>query len=126
MLVLSRKRDEGVTVTGPCRVTVVEILGEKVRLGFDAPADTIIHRNEVWAAIERENAGAEEVRQRNSNGEPLSAIEADLDYRDNQPRTTSVIPAACVAPEHRQSRSPLVECQENVAEAIRLIEGEIA
>jgi len=57
MLVLSRKSRESVVVGGISAVdrklvvTVLEIEGGKVRLGFDAPADVAVHREEVWQRI---------------------------------------------------------------------------
>jgi carbon storage regulator len=62
MLVLSRKSQESVVVGGISAVdrklvvTVLEIEGGKVRLGFEAPADVAVHRKEVWQRI-REAAG---------------------------------------------------------------------
>ena len=54
MLVLSRKRDESILIGDNIKVTVVDIRGDKVRLGIEAPKDTSIHRQEVYEAIERE------------------------------------------------------------------------
>ena len=54
MLVLSRKKNEAIVIGGQITIRVVEIRGDKVRLGFDAPDDVEIHRDEVWAAIQRE------------------------------------------------------------------------
>lgn len=58
MLVLTRKRDEVIVFTLPdgtkFYVTVIELRGDKVRLGIDAPADVAIHRFEVDEAIQRE------------------------------------------------------------------------
>lgn len=60
MLVLSRKKDQKIHITHPAvgtiTVMVVEIRGDKVRLGIDAPPEVTIHREEVAAAIEREKA----------------------------------------------------------------------
>jgi len=56
MLVLSRQRDEAVIINGNIKVVVVEIRGDKVRLGFDAPKEMPVHREEVWHAIERESS----------------------------------------------------------------------
>lgn len=53
MLVLSRKQHEGITIAGDIRVCIVEIRGDKVRLGIEAPADLSVHRDEVQQAIER-------------------------------------------------------------------------
>ena len=53
MLVLSRRQGERIHIGSDITVVVVEILGDKVRLGFDAPADVAIHREEVFRAIKR-------------------------------------------------------------------------
>lgn len=52
MLVLSRKKDETIVINGSIKVTVVEIRGDKVRLGIEAPRDVVVHRQEVLNAIE--------------------------------------------------------------------------
>lgn len=57
MLVLSRKVDEVVVIGGNIRVMIVEIRGDKVRLGIEAPRDVTVHRLEVAEAIEREKEG---------------------------------------------------------------------
>lgn len=54
MLVLSRKKNEQIKIGDDIEVVVVEIRGDKVRLGITAPKATPVHRLEVWAAIERE------------------------------------------------------------------------
>jgi carbon storage regulator len=54
MLVLTRHKDERVMIGDNIVVTVVEIRGDKVRLGFDAPRDVSVHRQEVAEAISRE------------------------------------------------------------------------
>ncbi len=51
MLVLSRQKDEAVLIGDNVTVRVVDIRGDKVRLGFDAPKDVKIHREEVWLKI---------------------------------------------------------------------------
>jgi carbon storage regulator len=53
MLVLSRKRNESVVINDQIVVTVIEVRGDKVRLGIQAPRDVPIHRREVMAAIQR-------------------------------------------------------------------------
>jgi len=52
MLVLSRKRNETVVIADNIRVTVVDIRGDKVRLGIEAPTEIDVHRHEVWVAIQ--------------------------------------------------------------------------
>lgn len=54
MLVLSRKRNERIVIAGgEIVLTIVEIRGDKVRLGIEAPKDISVHRGEVQDAIER-------------------------------------------------------------------------
>ena len=66
MLVLSRKKDETIVIGDNIIVTVVEIRGDKVRLGFDAPRDVTIHRREVYDKI-RHPQGIEEISPSNSD-----------------------------------------------------------
>ena len=54
MLVLSRHRDESIMIGEDVVVTIVDIRGDKVRLGIDAPAAIPVHRQEVFDAIQRE------------------------------------------------------------------------
>jgi carbon storage regulator len=56
MLVLSRKKDESVVINGNIRIVVVEIRGDKVRLGVEAPKEVPVHRTEVYDAIARGEA----------------------------------------------------------------------
>ena len=55
MLVLSRQRDESIIIANNIVITIVEIRGDKVRLGIDAPTEIPVHRQEVYEAIQREN-----------------------------------------------------------------------
>jgi carbon storage regulator len=59
MLVLSRKRDEKIVINQDVVITVVEIRGDKVRLGIEAPAHVPVHRREVYEAIQRAKAEEE-------------------------------------------------------------------
>lgn len=54
MLVLSRKRDEVVLIGADVKITLVDVRGDKARIGIDAPTSIPIHRLEVFEAIERE------------------------------------------------------------------------
>ena len=58
MLVLSRQRDETIMIGDDIELTVVDIRGDKVRLGIKAPARVAVHRKEVYDAIKRENEEA--------------------------------------------------------------------
>mgnify|MGYP000896337763 CR=1 FL=1 len=54
MLVLSRKKNERIRIGDDIYITVVEIRGDKCRLGIDAPKEVAVHREEVAVAIEEE------------------------------------------------------------------------
>lgn len=58
MLVLSRKRDEQIVIGDGIVITVVEVRGDKVRLGIAAPREVTVHRGEVYDAIQREQEAA--------------------------------------------------------------------
>jgi carbon storage regulator len=62
MLVLSRHRDESIIIGDNIVVTIVDIRGDKVRLGIDAPTEIPVHRQEVYEAIQRENLRATQVQ----------------------------------------------------------------
>ena len=55
MLVLSRHRDESIMIGDDIVITIVDIRGDKVRFGLDAPQEVPVHRQEVYDAIKREN-----------------------------------------------------------------------
>ena len=61
MLVLSRHRDESIMIGDDIVVTIVDIRGDKVRLGIDAPSSVPVHRQEVYEAIQRENRKASQL-----------------------------------------------------------------
>jgi len=62
MLVLSRHRDESIMIGDNVVVTIVDIRGDKVRLGIEAPTEIPVHRQEVYEAIKRENQRASQVQ----------------------------------------------------------------
>ena len=53
MLVLSRKKNESIVINDDITIVVVEIRGDKVRLGVEAPKEVPVHRREVFDAIHR-------------------------------------------------------------------------
>ena len=59
MLVLSRKKNESIVINDDITIVVVEIRGDKVRLGVEAPKEVPVHRREVFDAIRRDAAAAE-------------------------------------------------------------------
>ena len=57
MLVLSRHRGEQIQIGDDITITVIEVRGDKVRIGIDAPLTTSVHRMEVYDAIQRSKEG---------------------------------------------------------------------
>jgi carbon storage regulator len=60
MLVLSRKKNESIVINNDITIVVVEIRGDKVRLGIEAPKEVPVHRREVYDAIKRNEELARE------------------------------------------------------------------
>jgi carbon storage regulator len=60
MLVLSRKKNESIVINDDITIVVVEIRGDKVRLGVEAPKEVPVHRREVFDAIHRNDAASAE------------------------------------------------------------------
>ena len=82
MLVLSRQRDESIIIGDNITVTIVDIRGEKVRLGIDAPTEVPVHRREVHEAIQRENLRATQL-------DPEDARQLDSDTTAEPSNTPS-------------------------------------
>ncbi len=61
MLVLSRQKDQTIMIGDNIEITVVDIRGDKVRLGITAPSNIPVHRKEVYEAIKQENRQAANV-----------------------------------------------------------------
>jgi carbon storage regulator len=57
MLVLTRKKQEALVINDNIVITVVEVHGDRVRLGIEAPKDVPVHRGEIQQRIQRELAG---------------------------------------------------------------------
>ncbi len=85
MLVLSRQRDETIMIGDDIELTVVDIRGDKVRIGIKAPAHVAVHRKEIYDAIKKENEQAaclggndlnslrvNDLHKRSSNGRPVA------------------------------------------------------
>lgn len=60
MLVLSRKKNESIVINNDITIVIVEIRGDKVRLGVDAPKEVPVHRREVYDAIKRNESKQDE------------------------------------------------------------------
>ncbi len=85
MLVLSRKLNEEIVIGGQIIVKVVEIRGDRVRLGIQAPPATTVHRSEIYEAIRAATAGG---------GEPAShpPIDVVTSIDSVRPEVTAVQP----------------------------------
>ncbi len=59
MLVLSRQKDESIMIGDDVEICIVDVRGDKVRLGITAPKEIPVHRLEVYQAIQREKAERE-------------------------------------------------------------------
>jgi carbon storage regulator len=81
MLVLSRQRDESIIIGDNIVVTIVDIRGDKVRLGINAPTEIPVHRQEIYEAIQRENRRASRVEPKDTRGlgTPASSPRRPLD-----------------------------------------------
>lgn len=60
MLVLSRQKDESIIIGDDIEITIVDVRGDKVRLGITAPKSISVHRREVYEAIQREKKQEQE------------------------------------------------------------------
>ena len=80
MLVLSRKKNESIVINDDITIVVVEIRGDKVRLGVEAPKEVPVHRREVFDAIRRNEAAsgkeAEKTDEAKTQGETVTAAPA--------------------------------------------------
>ena len=72
MLVLSRKKNESIVINNDITIVVVEIRGDKVRLGVEAPKEVPVHRREVYDAIKRNELSPHE----NGTDAPLNDMRA--------------------------------------------------
>jgi len=62
MLVLSRQKDESIMIGDDVEITIVDVRGDKVRLGIAAPKEIPVHRREVYDAIQREKSEQKEAK----------------------------------------------------------------
>ena len=95
MLVLSRKRDEKIVIADTIVITVVEIRGDKVRLGIEAPKDVPVHREEVYRSIQKEQQAAASAVTTTPHEELVPALLAkiaELEARLGDPNRLGVDP----------------------------------
>ena len=66
MLVLSRYKDQSIYIGDDIVITVVDVRGDRIRLGIEAPPDVAVHRQEIYEAIQKDKRAA-----RNGNEEKI-------------------------------------------------------
>lgn len=64
MLVLSRQRDESIIIGDDIEIIIVDVRGDKVRLGINAPREVSVHRKEIYDAIQREKKQQQKEQQK--------------------------------------------------------------
>jgi carbon storage regulator len=82
MLVLSRQRDESIMIGDDVEITIVDVRGDKVRLGITAPKQIPVHRREIYDAIQREKA---EKAQAEAAANPTQEKAAEAGEENPQP-----------------------------------------
>jgi carbon storage regulator len=90
MLVLSRQKDESIMIGDEVEITIVDVRGDKVRLGITAPKSIPVHRREIYDAIQREKAQqANGQLQTGSNNESAEKTGDSARPRTEKPEKTS-------------------------------------
>jgi len=83
MLVLSRQRDESIMIGDDVEIIIVDVRGDKVRLGITAPKCIPVHRREIYDAIQREKTEKKEL-QRQQGKEPQAKKEEKTEDQQDQ------------------------------------------
>ena len=83
MLVLSRQRDESIMIGDDVEITIVDVRGDKVRLGITAPKNIPVHRREIYDAIQREKAQKAEAEVHANPGTEVTEQPEEPAHRKN-------------------------------------------
>ena len=83
MLVLSRQRDESIMIGDDVEIIIVDVRGDKVRLGITAPRSIPVHRREIYDAIQREKADKKE-SEKQQGKEPKAKKEVKSEEQHDQ------------------------------------------
>ena len=83
MLVLSRQRDESIMIGDDVEIIIVDVRGDKVRLGITAPKEIPVHRREIYDAIQREKAEKKQALE-SENSEPVAKQKENPKADDQQ------------------------------------------
>jgi carbon storage regulator len=84
MLVLSRQKDESIMIGDDVEVTIVDVRGDKVRLGITAPKEIPVHRMEVYEAIQREKREKQAQEQEKSEKNEKQAQEREKSEKNEK------------------------------------------
>ena len=76
MLILSRKIDEKIKIGNDITITLIDVHGDQVKIGVEAPKDVKVFRQEVFDAIQSENKAAVVAGQKEENEKAISAVSA--------------------------------------------------
>ena len=83
MLVLSRQRDESIMIGDDVEIIIVDVRGDKVRLGITAPKEIPVHRREIYDAIQREKAEKKQAAESTSD-EPKAKPQQETTKADKE------------------------------------------
>ena len=90
MLVLSRQRDESIMIGDDVEITIVDVRGDKVRLGITAPREIPVHRREIYDTIQREKAAAaaagEKAPEAEAEAKPEEVSEEKTEKTEKEPQ----------------------------------------
>jgi carbon storage regulator len=103
MLVLSRYRDESIYIGDDVIITIVDIRGDRVRIGIQAPPDVAVHRQEIYDVITREKHGIQNTNQPEQTSIPTptpqktqkftAPLEKKLESRKNKGLPVNIDPS---------------------------------
>ena len=96
MLVLSRERDETIMIGDDIEITIVDIRGDKIRIGINAPSRVAVHRKEVYDAIRAENAQAAML-----GDAEMDRLSAAIEPGPVRQKLRAVGPSGLTTPAHR-------------------------
>ena len=85
MLVLSRQRDESIMIGDDVEIIIVDVRGDKVRLGITAPKCIPVHRREIYDAIQREKAEKKELQEQPAKEPQAKKEEKSQEKQEQEP-----------------------------------------
>ncbi len=85
MLVLSRQKDESIMIGDEVEITIVDVRGDKVRLGITAPKSIPVHRREIYDAIQREKAQKDAELHPGDNNQPVAKADEAIGKKTDKP-----------------------------------------